>query len=55
MTKNVSAKALDQMTRALMSYFVINAVCGGRFDVPMTNGVFGELPPSSLLPGTGNA
>jgi hypothetical protein len=38
-----------------MFYFTTKAVCDGRGDVPMANGVFGELPPSSLLPGTGNA
>jgi hypothetical protein len=43
------------MQDALMIiYFVIKGFCIDRADVPMPNGVLGELP-SSLLPGTGNA
>jgi hypothetical protein len=38
-----------------MFYFMLQAFCDARADVPMANGMLGELPPSSLLPGTGNA
>jgi hypothetical protein len=46
---------VGKLRRYLMFYFVIRAFCDDRVDVPMANGVFGELPALSLLPGTGNA
>jgi hypothetical protein len=50
-----SALSAVDRSRYLMCYFMLQAFCDDRVDVPIANGVACEVPASSLLPGTGNA